>query len=548
MRLAVLLVALVAFASASEDPGEKAHRQLMACKTAECRKKYFAVYEADTKLRLRTLLLEEELRSQQEAGRKARKCMKEHKKGKKQDLCLWYVREKQLRRKASLLRRSINQQGLDAYRACKDLKKEHGASVVHQCKRRVKLETAKRDRVAEQLATEIVQSTAVDDIRTSAEFSPLIAKASKCATLKCQTGIVTEHCTMTGGPRRECIRTVLGAPLATDANPYAVRLAEESEECGSDSKCIYEHFELFREQTETQVRSLARLQIADGVKKARAAIQVCGADKKCARKAYISAKKDAYEREKMISTMNFHVQLRQCKTLDRSLYQACKSKAKSEKKWELKLSMKRLEKQLQKMLKSHGHDVPAETVEDDHDDEKDSKNLIVIAKVSNVQGPAKMEEEDGDMDKNFELPQTPEERAVEQHLVALEMEQHEDHMATLKDLDKNDQKKDADTVAHFVAKLHELDDDGLEAWAHKKFGTVEHPHSHLYAVDQPRSHRVDPFCAFDTLQRFAEKMEAASKGLARLAARCRSAECTEHYEIAIDELADEMRKRKRLCQ
>ena len=223
MRAIVLLIALLAVLGAAEEKdvaADDAHAKFLACgKDLKCQKKYLSVYERDTMQRLRTLLLEEDLRNQEEAGAKARKCLKMDK-GAKQDSCLRMVREKELMRKELLMDRISQQQGAEAYTQCKALESKHGYDVVHQCQRRVKLEAAHRTRLVEQHITLARMSKVLDDVKDTAAFAPLMLEASKCSTVACQSDLIRVKCHGEGAHLTRCVRTILHVPLKLQSSSH----------------------------------------------------------------------------------------------------------------------------------------------------------------------------------------------------------------------------------------------------------------------------------------------------------------------------------------
>jgi hypothetical protein len=271
--VAALLVLQV---SAKGGAARRYTREYAACKDDACRKKVMKMFNQDSKLRVRTLRAEENVRAELKLAKELKKCSKLE--GGDRDKCLWDCRLSEVRRKGSMLRRVLHEHSNAGLKACKSMKKKKAQK---KCKKAMEFVHHKEIVRLHAREVQLIGDYSVADVIEEVKYTNLLPESSKCVSAHCQLNLAARKCPQTEPGRKACIRVVLLAPVNTGSNKYLKGLQEKFVKCKDDEKCMDKEFHKFRKETEIELESYTRLRTVENRAKFAKAVKACNGKAAC---------------------------------------------------------------------------------------------------------------------------------------------------------------------------------------------------------------------------------------------------------------------------
>jgi hypothetical protein len=203
----ILVIALLAACALGRD----FMKELKECKDKSCLKSVSKAYKTYFKERTQAFLAEEHVLNEMEFADKVAKCEKGPA-GDVQLECLRAAREKEARRKFSLLKRAEYERAREAKKKCKKLRMRLARKV---CKKNVKLANAKQISFLETQMVDMVGHYTLADTKEEAAFAALVPLAAQCKTATCQKELATDRCPADPASRRHCTRLLISVPISS---------------------------------------------------------------------------------------------------------------------------------------------------------------------------------------------------------------------------------------------------------------------------------------------------------------------------------------------
>ncbi len=518
----MLLLLLVLCASLGG--GRLYAKEIKACEDAKCRKAVMGEFRADTRLRVHTLAAEEHLRAELKAAHETAKCQKLTD-AEAKNSCLRGVREQEVRRKASLMRRTAHEAFAIGKKSCKKLKKK---KTQKKCSKEMKYVHQREITRIETRTTRMIGLYTAASVLAEAQFAYLLPEASACSTVACQVDLASNRCPMKGDGHYNCKRLVLQAPLNVGTNKYLVKLQQDLAECNFAYKCEDKVYNKFRTSTESQIKDYARTLTQKYRSKLLKSIAACKGDKKCETLAQSEYWTKVYSARERIVSVSFNATMRHCDKLKKRNKKAggkCRKLAIKERKMQGKMMYKRIKRSMKRLIKRF---------------KKGGKKLADKLKKKSSKKKSKAEKRAAKKSaKYLRIADKYLKKAIKRGAATSSISTTTTTASSSSALTSGTTTAVETTVpaavASFVDHLNRRDIDGMHAW--------NADNSAVHALGQESSFS-DACVGIDA---FVTRSEALLQRLGRAARSCSSSDCFDAYSERLAKLTTIMDNRQRRC-